>query len=443
MHEIPAILKVLILFTAIVVLYRLKLPLWAALLSVSLASGLWFGVSALCTLEIMGRSAISPDTLFLGAVVVLIMGFSTMMREAGVLERIVKTFGELLGSTMFSAAALPALIGLLPMPGGAIFSAPMVEASCSVTGPQTPEQKSAVNYWFRHIWEYWWPLYPGVILASHLFSVSTWRIMFLHLPMTIAAVLGGYWFVLRKAFPSGVEREKSSTTSGSVAKKTNGERAALFGKALTESACIIIVIASIFIFGPLMEASGIFNGISVKYWPVIAGFILGIAWLALKGNFGLRKVAGHIFAREQFTMLLLAAGVMVFRDVLVGVDAFTAAQRDLELYNVPVVVVIAALPFLAGLVMGLAIGFVGASFPLVISLLPPDVMAGSGRFAYLVLAYTFGYMGMMMSPVHFCLVMTKDYFHASFAGIYRLIIPPALVVAVAGLLAFALYSSIF
>lgn len=440
MMDVPAIIKVLILFSAIVVLYRFKAPLWAALLSVSLAAGLWFGASAGRTLSIMGESCVAQETLFLAAVVVLIMGFSSIMRDAGVLERIVKAFGDLLGSTMFSSAALPALIGLLPMPGGAIFSAPMVEASCATSGAQTPEQKSAVNYWFRHIWEYWWPLYPGVILASHLFAVSTWRIMFLHLPMTLAAVGGGWWFILRKAFPKGLDARDCEVKVEGITK--NGKRTATLGKALSESACIIIVIVSIFALGPLMEATKIFSGIAMKYWPVITGFVLGIAWLAITSKIGLKKVLSRIFDREQLTMLLLVAGVMVFRDVLVGVDAFTAAQKDLELYNVPVVIVIAALPFLAGLVMGLAIGFVGASFPLVISLLPPEVMHGSERFAFLALAYTFGYMGMMMSPVHFCLIMTKDYFRASFGGIYRLIIPPALVVAVVGLITFAVYSTL-
>ena len=29
-----------------------------------------------------------------------------------------------------------------------------------------PEHKAFVNYWFRHIWEYISPLYPGIVLAA-------------------------------------------------------------------------------------------------------------------------------------------------------------------------------------------------------------------------------------------------------------------------------------
>ncbi len=68
-------------------------------------------------------------------------------------------------------AGLPALIGMLPMPGGAIFSAPLVD-SVDDNDELFSSEKAAVNYWFRHIWEYWWPMYPGVILAVKYSGLS-------------------------------------------------------------------------------------------------------------------------------------------------------------------------------------------------------------------------------------------------------------------------------
>ncbi|MFA6451828.1 MAG: DUF401 family protein, partial [bacterium] len=132
----PAIVKVLCLFTAIVTLYKFKAPLWVALVAASLLAGLWFGAPFAKTLAYAGKSAVSQETLFLSAVVVLIMGFSSMMDSAGVLKRIVDAFSALFGKSMYSGAALPALIGLLPMPGGAVFSAPMVDAACGVNSSQ-------------------------------------------------------------------------------------------------------------------------------------------------------------------------------------------------------------------------------------------------------------------------------------------------------------------
>ncbi len=50
--------------------------------------------------------------------------------------------------------------------------------------------------------------------------------------------------------------------------------------------------------------------------------------------------------------------------------------------------------------------------------------------ATLVLAYGFGYMGMMLSPVHLCFLVTKDYFDAPMQKIYRQIVPCVLCILV-------------
>ncbi len=102
-----------------------------------------------------------------------------------------------------AAAVLPALIGLLPMPGGALFSVPMVETALC-RNPMTGEQRTAVNCWFRHIWEYWWPLYPAVALLR----VEPWLFMAFLAPMTVVTVLAGVLFIL-KPLGSGTVRQQA------------------------------------------------------------------------------------------------------------------------------------------------------------------------------------------------------------------------------------------
>lgn len=427
-----ALLKILILFGAIVALYRAGLPLWLALLLISAAAGLWFDAGAARTLRYMGGSFIAGETLFLAAVVSLILGFSNMLDKTGGLRLIVESFGKLLGRRMYSGAALPALIGLLPMPGGAVFSAPMVrEAAGGDHATAAPEQLAAVNYWFRHIWEYWWPLYPGVILATHLFQAPMWKVALLHLPLSVMAAAGGYVFILRPAFPR----------RGGVA-PAPGENGGRMREALAKSAPIIIVVAVMFAFERALNLAGA-GGLAAKYWPVILGIVCGIFYVAAGQRGRFLPTMRLFFTRKQYSMLMMAVGVMVFRDMLINVGAFDAARVDLATYHVPAIAVIAALPFIAGLVMGLAVGFVGASFPLVISLLPESVLHSDARFAYLTLAYACGYAGMMLSPVHLCLILTRDFFKSDFLGIYRWILPPAAVAAAAGIGFFLLYHGMF
>ena len=99
-------------------------------------------------------------------------------------------------SKRFSMAILPAIIGFLPMPGGAIFSAPLLD-DCDSDNEVKPILKTKINYWFRHIWEYWWPLYPGVLLAVDITGLPVLTFMMLQLPLSLLSILAGYLFLLR------------------------------------------------------------------------------------------------------------------------------------------------------------------------------------------------------------------------------------------------------
>jgi hypothetical protein len=50
----------------------------------------------------------------------------------------------------------------------------------------------------------------------------------------------------------------------------------------------------------------------------------------------------------------------------------------------------------------------------------------------LMLAYCGGFCGVLLSPTHLCLVLTKDYFRADFAKVYQQLIPLVLFVILAG-----------
>jgi hypothetical protein len=60
-----------------------------------------------------------------------------------------------------AAFAIPAAIGLLPMPGGAYISAVVVDPLYDKMGLKS-HQKTFLNYWMRHIWIPVWPLFQGV-----------------------------------------------------------------------------------------------------------------------------------------------------------------------------------------------------------------------------------------------------------------------------------------
>jgi hypothetical protein len=117
-------------------------------------------------------------------------------------------------------------------------------------------------------------------------------------------------------------------------------------------------------------------------------------------------------------------------------------RNEFKDFGIPIMYIIMLLPFIAGLVTGVSFGFVGASFPVVFELLgqhqPVHVIMAATVFAY-----TFGYVGMLISPLHICLIVTNEYFHSRLMATYKIIAGPILVVLCGAMITSAAYYFLF
>jgi len=357
-------------------------------------------------------SATSLQTIGILLIVWLIMVMSKIMKEAGQMERLVSSFSRLSGDPRTVGSVMTALIGLLPMPGGALFSAPMVDASLAAL-PVNKEQKTIINYWFRHIWEYWWPIFPGVILALALLKVETWIYISTMAPVTAISIFAGTIFILR---PIRVAQQEA----------TNQISWKALGRFLREILPILIIIFFILFQAALTEILEMFG---VRFampgaLSILPGLVAALVWVAASNHLPAYRIRASLMDQGSISILLLIVAIMIFQGVLKESQAALQIRSELFAYRIPVSLVIMFLPFLAGFITGIAVGFVGTSFPLIIPMFPESDLLGYLSSA--ALAFTFGFMGMMLSPVHLCFLVTKDYYGASLIKSYRYLLPPAL-----------------
>ena len=113
-----------------------------------------------------------------------------------------------------------------------------------------------------------------------------------------------------------------------------------------------------------------------------------------------------------------------------GTRLTTSMAGELAQLGIPLAAVIVVFPFISGLTTGIAVGFVGASFPIVFSLLGNSPSAGT-VLSTTVLAFGSGFLGVMLSPIHVCLIVTNQHFktrlHRSIVG---LLAPTATLMAI-------------
>jgi integral membrane protein (TIGR00529 family) len=369
-------------------------------------------------------SATRLQTISLALIVGLIMVMSQIMEESGHMERLVDSLASLSKDARKVGAVMSALIGLLPMPGGALFSAPIVETSLSnhtIKG----EQKTALNYWFRHIWEYWWPLYPGVILAVALLEVETWNYMAMMAPMTLVSTMAGVVFILKPI--AKVEDQQMGNLSWS--------RVRAF---IWEMMPILIVIVMIVVMAGLVGLLKLL-GLSLEIpaaLSILPGLLASIIWVCLINHTPITQFPSAVAVKRILPMLLLILAIMIFKGIMADSQAVVHVRNELMAYEIPIILIILIMPFLSGMITGIAIGFVGTSFPLIIPLFQTPHLVD--YLSYAALAYTFGFMGMMLSPVHLCFLVTKDYFNVSLLNSYRYIIRPVLTVTTAAVVLFSL-----
>lgn len=148
------------IIAAIIILIRLKVPLSITLSASAVILGWLYRMTFAEIANGMLKTIISIENLYLILVLQLVLVFSALLKENGSMGRAIAALNRLFQDARFTVVFIPAVIGLLPVVGGAMLSAPLVaEASDELN--LSRERRTFLNYWFRHVWEYTMPCEPA------------------------------------------------------------------------------------------------------------------------------------------------------------------------------------------------------------------------------------------------------------------------------------------
>ena len=405
------LLKLAGILALIIILLRRRWNLGLVLLLAAAATGLLFALAgtgaqdpasvAWDLILAATGAAVAPLTLRLVAIVLLITFLGEMLRSTLQMEGLIRSLGNLFADGRWLLALMPMLIGMLPMVGGAMFSAPMVDQA-SRDLDVSRERRTFLNYWFRHALEPIFPLYPSLVLAAGLMGVSVQTLTVAQWPLFAAALTGGLLFGL-----VGIHRALAPDGGRPDSKDT-----------------LILLARSV--------------------WPIVMVLALSILFgldliLALLATI-LALIVGHRLGPERLWSLALKTphgtvpiivGAMVFRQVLETSHAVEAISASLSGIGIPLALIVFAIPMIAGLLTGLLVAALAIGLPIVLPLCGPDAVASG----FGLLAYAGGFAGMLLSPVHLCLSLTRVYFKAEWGGIYQRLAPAVFLLAlVAGII---------
>jgi len=348
------------------------------------------------------ETTISPLTISLVAATFGIMFLSLLYKETKVIDALSTSLSKLVKNSKVIVSVLPAVVGLLPVGGGALMSAPLVEAETEKLGLKG-DKKTYVNLWFRHTIFPVYPVSQVLILTAMLTGVTITGLILRQIPVVIAMVLVGYWIGLRKT--PKTEQEKS----------INVDRKIELRRLVITFSPIISTIVAVVLFD-VDVAIAAFIGVAVlliiakpnfKIFvkPLKSWGIWGIT-LAAYGAFLLRNVADKTGISQVFTPIV-ANG------------------------NVDILVLLIVIPAFLSAITGSPSGGIAISV---------SILAGTVNFdvASAALLYIASYLGYVVAPTHLCLVLTAEYFECSLGKLYRYLIPSLIASLATGILVYLL-----
>jgi len=330
----------------------------------------------------------STDTLTISLVSATfgIMLLSQLYKETGVINAMSQSLSDLMKNSKLVVTLLPAVIGLLPVAGGALMSAPLIEAEANKLELKE-DKKTYANIWFRHTIFPVYPMSQVLILTAALTSMSLTSLIMRQVPVAMVMVAVGYLIAFWKV-PT-IKKDAMKSSLGANLKSL-----------LTTFSPILTMILAVAVLS-----------IDVS----ISAFI-GVAVLLLIARPTLNKFSMPFRNKAIYGVTLAAYGAMLLREVTTASGISSFLGEMIVHGNVNEVVLLLTIPPILGFLVGSPSGGIAISVPMLAGTL--NFMPSAAGLLYIA-----AYLGYLGAPTHLCLVLTADYFKCSLGRLYKYMLP--------------------
>jgi integral membrane protein (TIGR00529 family) len=375
---------------AVVLLLRLGLSLGLSIALVALGLGLYTGSLGVGTLGAL----VGESSLVLLSSTLAIAVLAELYRLSGSVKDLGMGLSTALRDPRLGMGLVPAVIGLMPVAGGALLSAPVVEALGLPAG-LSGEVMAYINVWFRHLLIYSYPMSQVLIVLSQLSGYPVVTIALNTLPISLLMVVVG--------LPALVRIRRAGVNLGADPRE---------GLKLTTP--IVVALVTLVALGPVIGS-----------WAVPVGASAAVAVLVAIRRCT-RDLPRALTSTRVLDIVLAVVAVIVLREVVAG-SWISEDLRQVVASLRGAGVTLAVLSALVSVATGSIITGLFLTLPILSSL-------GTGGMGDVLLVYTYSFLGYVASPTHLCLLYTVRYFNTELTKVYRYLLPSvAVVLAIATL----------
>jgi len=332
-----------------------------------------------------------------------IMLMSQLYKGTRVINDLSESLSRMIKNSKIVSSVLPAVIGFLPVAGGALMSAPLVDSEAEKLGLK-PEKKAYVNLWFRHTIFPVYPISQVLIVTTTLTGIAIPSIIMRQIPVVMVMIIVGYIIGFWK-----VSNPKNRENSG---KKSLNSQLKRFLVAFSPILATIVVVVCLDLSGFDLFKQG---------FDVLTATFIGLAVLIVISKPGLQVFAKPFKNWGIYGITSAAYGALLLYNITKAAGISGIFEGLVASGTIDVILLLTIVPAVLGFLTGSPLGGISISISILAGILTsfsPETVA---------LLYMSTYLGYLIAPTHLCFVFTADYFKCSLGKIYKYLIPSFLI----------------
>lgn len=365
-----------------------------------LMSFLSLGISGTAT--VLSETCLDQTTLTLVFASFFIILLSILYKETRLVNVLTRSLGGFIKNSKLIVSLLPAVIGLLPVAGAALMSAPMVEAEADKLGLDE-SKKTYINIWFRHAILPIYPISQFLILTIALTGTSIDSLIARQALVVAVMIIIGYFIGLRKT-----KVTKNADPETELNQKANLKELLYSFLPII----ITIILATLNVNIAISTLVGVITLLAITKTKLTA----------------FKKILKN---RTVWEVTLAAFSALLLRNVTLASGASQILGSALANTNLNEIVILSVVPAVLGFLLGSPAGAMALSVSILaetVTFIPKNVS----------LIYISAYLGYLGAPTHLCLVFTAQYFRISITKSYKYLIPSIIVSIIAALITYLL-----
>ena len=290
----------------------------------------------------------------------------------------------------------PAFLGMLPMPGGALLSAPLVLRA----GTDISDDKyTAINVWFRHTLILIYPL-GALLVTTKMANLSLYVAMLYIIPGFILMIILGYIFLLK-----GIHGNLK--TSDNIIRRK------------------IFIPVSIILSAPIIHLilMSLFKNI-IQEIPLSVGVLTSLILAFSFGKLNLKRIKSISAKMKPWKFFLIIIGMFLFLNIFQASN-ISKVISDIVFCKSFLVVGVAAF-------LGFVTGRVQMPFAILLPIYYSSFSVNSMTYLVFAISLFSIYMGYVISPIHPCVSVSIEFFGSNLKDFFkRTILPVAISLFVA------------